>query len=175
MKDYFFLPKNVERKCHHSAWSHLTFIISIVVTVIETSEKRFLLSESVSCFSGDARLTWDIRQCLPPPQAFPTLSESMEQARSKRTRDQGGFHRPTFIRPAIDQWEAREGDDGNERRARAGSDPSHHSFHPRRSRATGNEVDISANFLLINVHPFLYSWHQLRYHLVLTDILMLSL
>ena len=71
---------------------------------------------------------------LPPPQASPRLSGSTEQARSERTRD---------------KWEAREGDDGNERRARAGSE--------RRSRATGNEVDISANFLLINVHPFLYS------------------
>lgn len=79
---------------------------------------------------------------LPPPQASPRLSGSTEQARSERTRD---------------KWEAREGDDGNERRARAGSDPSHHSFHPRRSRATGNGVDISANFLLINVLPFLYS------------------
>ena len=47
--------------------------------------------------------------------------------------------------------------------------------HPRRSRGTWNEVDISANFLLINVHPFLYSWQQLRQHLVLTDILMLRL
>ena len=50
---------------------------------------------------------------LPPSQAFPRLSGSTEQARSERTRD---------------KWEAREGDDGNERRARAGTDPSHHSF-----------------------------------------------
>ena len=41
------------------------------------------------------------------------LSGSTEQARSERTRD---------------KWEAQEGDDGNERRARVGSDPSHHSF-----------------------------------------------
>ena len=76
---------------------------------------------------------------LPPPQALPRVSGSTEQARSERTRD---------------KWEAREGDDGNERRARVGSDPSHHSFHPRRSRATWNEVDTSANFLLVNVQPF---------------------
>ena len=76
---------------------------------------------------------------LPPPQALPRLNGSREQARSERPRD---------------KWEAREGDDGNERRARAGSDPSYHSFHPRRSRATGNEVNISANVLLINVQLF---------------------
>ena len=76
---------------------------------------------------------------LPLPQAFHGSSGNKEQARIARTRD---------------NWEAREGDDGNERRARVGSDPSHHSFHPRRSRATWNEVDISANFLLINVYHF---------------------